>query len=167
MIHEYGFVFALALSEAEERALRRRGWKQEELKLHSPSDKNTASSHDIFSKAGKRALGGGIPGAFAGVIQVVSLMWLRTIINYQSRYGMTLSKALESLLREGGVARLYRGLGFALIQAPLSRFVSTASNDGVNALLSSLSMTKDWGSGTTTAVAAIVVGAARICIMRT
>ena len=30
-----------------------------------------------------RALGGGIPGAIAGTIQVIALMWLRTISNYQ------------------------------------------------------------------------------------
>jgi hypothetical protein len=33
-------------------------------------------SRDILSKALNRAIGGGVPGAIAGVIQVISLMWL-------------------------------------------------------------------------------------------
>ena len=50
---------------------------------------------------------------------------------------------------------MYRGLGFALIQAPLMRFVSTAANDGVNLLLAHLSYSKSWGPGRTTVVASI------------
>ena len=34
-------------------------------------------------KSGDRALGGGLPGASAMAIQVLSLMWLRTTVNYQ------------------------------------------------------------------------------------
>ena len=41
----------------------------------------------IFQKAGKKALGGGLSGAIAGVVQVMTLMWLRTTMNYQYRYG--------------------------------------------------------------------------------
>ena len=41
---------------------------------------------EILRRAGKRALGGGIPGAAAMGVQVVSLMWLRTTVNYQYRY---------------------------------------------------------------------------------
>ena len=37
----------------------------------------------IFQKASKRALGGGKAGASAAVVQVCSLMWLRTSMNYQ------------------------------------------------------------------------------------
>lgn len=124
------------------------------------------SMTQLLHKAGKRALGGGIPGALAGVIQVLSLMWLRTIVNYQCRYGTTFSQALRTLLQDGGVWRLYRGLGFALVQAPLMRFVSTAANDGVNLLLAHLSYTKLWGPGRTTVVASIVVGLFRILLMR-
>ena len=36
---------------------------------------------DIFQKACSKAIGGGVPGAVAGVVQVLSLMWLvRTFI---------------------------------------------------------------------------------------
>jgi len=93
-------------------------------------------------------------------------MWLRTIINYQCRYGTTFSQALRTLLQDGGVARLYRGLSFAIFQAPLARFVSTAANDGVESLLANLSWTKDWGPGRTTVVASVVVGLWRMILMR-
>ena len=36
---------------------------------------------------------------------------------------------------KGGIPRLYSGISFALIQAPISRFISTAANDGVSVLL--------------------------------
>jgi hypothetical protein len=41
----------------------------------------------IFDKAAKKALGGGKAGAAAAVVQVLSLMWLRTSMNYQYRFG--------------------------------------------------------------------------------
>lgn len=37
----------------------------------------------IFAKAGSRAFGGGVSGAAAAVVQVLSLMWLRTTMNFQ------------------------------------------------------------------------------------
>ena len=92
-------------------------------------------------------------------------MWLRTIINYQCRYGASFREAFITLKKEGGIARFYRGVWFALIQAPLTRFVSTASNDGVEALLAGLQYTKDWGPGRTTVVASLVVGCWRIVLM--
>lgn len=122
--------------------------------------------NQVVWRAGKRGLGGGIPGAIAGAIQVLVLMWLRTIINYQSRYGTTFSQALRTLLNEGGIPRLYCGVGFALVQAPLARFISTAANDGVDSMLSSFSLTKDWGPSRTTVVASVVVGCWRMLLMR-
>ena len=127
--------------------------------------KEKPSLNQILVRAGIRGLGGGIPGALAGVVQVLALMWLRTTANYQSRYGTTFAYALKTLLREGGIQRLYRGLSFALIQAPLMRFVSTAANDGVEALLASFETTRNWGPGRTTVFASIVVGFARILLM--
>ena len=130
---------------------------------HQP---HTSSSFQrILIKAGKRGIGGGLPGAVAGVVQVLTLMWLRTIINYQSRYGSSFGQAVGVLFREGGIGRFYQGIGFALVQAPLSRFVSTAANDGVNSLLSSLDFTKAWGAGRTTFVASLVVGLWRMALM--
>ena len=92
-------------------------------------------------------------------------MWLRTTANHQSRYGTTFTQAIRVLYREGGIRRLYRGLSFALIQAPLVRFVSTAANDGVESFLGSFEATKNWGPGRTTVFASIVVGLARIALM--
>ena len=119
----------------------------------------------ILVRAGKKGVGGGISGAMAGVVQVLSLMWLRTIINHQCRYGTTMKQAIRILYNEGGIPRFYRGLGFAIIQAPLSRFGSAAANDGINALLGSLNATKSWGPGRSTIVAAIAVGIWRMLLM--
>jgi len=80
------------------------------------------SLKEILQKSAARALGGGKSGAAAGVLQVISLMWLRTTMNYQYRYGGSTTEVLKRLYGEGGVGRFYRGLGFALIQQPLSRF---------------------------------------------
>eukprot|EP00934_Nitzschia_sp_Nitz4_P008230 Nitzschia sp. Nitz4//scaffold2_size372955//190633//194319//NITZ4_000429-RA/size372955-augustus-gene-0.421-mRNA-1//-1//CDS//3329546796//8220//frame0 len=120
---------------------------------------------EILAKAWKKGMGGGLPGAIAGVIQVLSLMGLRTVMNYQMRYGTPFVKAFDILYKEGGIPRFYRGLGFALVQAPLARFVSTAANDGVQALLEGLDNTKHWGPGVSTMIGALVVGTARFFLM--
>jgi hypothetical protein len=122
----------------------------------------TKSGKEIFQNALKKAIGGGIPGAVAGAIQVICLMWLRTVTNYQYRYGSNFFQALSHLYGNGGIPRLYSGLGFALLQAPLSRFVSTAANDGVHNLIQNLEWTKHWGPGREVVVAALVVGLFRM-----
>lgn len=66
----------------------------------------------------------------AQAINVLTLMWMRTIMNYQYRYGGELVPTVKKLYAEGGVPRFYRGLAPALIQAPVSRFGDTAANDG-------------------------------------
>lgn len=38
---------------------------------------------EVLRSAGRKALGGGVPGAVAMALNVLSLMWLRTTINYQ------------------------------------------------------------------------------------
>lgn len=40
----------------------------------------------VFAKAGKASLGGGVSGAAAAVVQVLSLMWLRTTMNFQVKF---------------------------------------------------------------------------------
>jgi rRNA maturation endonuclease Nob1 len=96
-----------------------------------------ASFNDKLAAAGKRALGGGIAGASAMVLQVCSLMWMRTIMNYQYRNGGTFLVSYRTLMAEGGIGRLYSGLGPALLQGPLSRFGDTFANAGVLALCES------------------------------
>lgn len=90
---------------------------------------------DVLRKAARRAIGGGLSGWLAGVVQVLCLMWLRTAMNYQYRYGTSTLQALRTLYAAGGIRRFYQGLGWALIQTPLSRFGDVAANSGVLELL--------------------------------
>ncbi|GJC93241.1 hypothetical protein ColKHC_02067 [Colletotrichum higginsianum] len=85
----------------------------------------------------KRALGGGLSGAAAMVLQVLTLMPIRTIMNYQYRFGSGFREAISVLYQDGGVRRYYQGIGPALIQGPVSRFGDTAANAGILALLES------------------------------
>ncbi|CAB9513999.1 Mitochondrial carrier protein [Seminavis robusta] len=119
----------------------------------------------IVQKASKRALGGGKAGASAAVVQVCSLMWLRTSMNYQYRYGGNLGSSLKTLWDEGGVGRLYQGLPFALVQGPMTRFGDTAANVGVLALLESYPGTQDLPLPLKTACGSIAAGAWRIVLM--
>merc|ERR1712216_929983 len=70
-----------------------------------------------------------------GVIQVGTFMWMRTAMNYQYANGGTMLSSIKALYKEGGVPRLYKGMSFAIVQAPLSRFGDTAANTGVIAAL--------------------------------
>lgn len=97
----------------------------------------------ILKKAGKRAMGGGASGAAASLVQLVTLGWLRTSMNYQYKNGGTLGETIGKLYKEGGVARFYQGLSVAALQLPLSRFGDVAANAFVLALLDSLDATRD------------------------
>jgi hypothetical protein len=88
----------------------------------------------VLKRAGKKALGGGIAGAMAMVLQVALLMWMRTVMNYQHANGLSTMEAISTLYAEGGLARLYQGWQAALLQAPISRFGDTAANAGMLAL---------------------------------
>ena len=70
----------------------------------------------------------GAAGASAMAVQVISLMWMRTTMNYQFKNGGGFVETLKKLYAEGGVTRFYRGLLPALIIGPISRFGDTASN---------------------------------------
>jgi len=97
--------------------------------------KKAPSLGEILDKASKTALRGGIAGMAAQGINVLALMWMRTIMNYQYRYGGTFTDTVKKLWAEGGVPRFYRGLAPGLIQAPMARFGDTAANDGMLAAL--------------------------------
>jgi len=92
-------------------------------------------NNPIMRKAAKRAIGGGLSGAVAGVAQVLTLMWLRTVMNYQYRYGGSFKAAFSALNKQGGIGRFYQGVQYAIFQTPLSRFGDTAANTGVLELL--------------------------------
>ncbi|EFJ40889.1 mitochondrial substrate carrier [Volvox carteri f. nagariensis] len=122
---------------------------------------NKKSIGEVISLAGKKALSGGVPGMVAMAIQVLSLMWLRTTINYQYRYGTTTMEALKTLYAQGGIPRFYQGLLPALIQGPLSRFGDTAANTGMLALLEDVDMPVAFK----TLAASLAAGAFRIVLM--
>lgn len=97
----------------------------------------------VMYKAGQRALGGGIAGALAMVVQVLALMWLRTTMNYQYSKGLGTAEAMRELYADGGIPRFYRGVWAALLAAPLSRFGDTAANAGTLALLEDMPWISD------------------------
>ena len=95
------------------------------------------SKENILDRSFNKAINGGLSGFTAMSGQVFGLMWMRTIMNYQYRNGGNFTSTFKLLYKEGGIPRFYRGLGFALMQAPLSRFGDTAMNVGI------LELTKD------------------------
>lgn len=125
--------------------------------------KKTAS--EAVRKALQRGLEGGLSGAAAMGINVLTLMWMRTTINYQYRYGTSTMEAFRTLYKDGGVLRFYRGLLPALIQGPMSRFGDTAANTGTLALLDTFDATKDMAVGVKTVAASTSAALFRIVLM--
>ena len=82
-------------------------------------------SQNILEKSWKS----GLSGAGAMTIQVSSLMWLRTTMNYQYKYGGQMLPTIHHLYKEGGILRFYRGYLPALMVGPLSRFGDTFCNE--------------------------------------
>tara|TARA_X000000950_G_scaffold283294_1_gene383810 strand:+ start:69 stop:887 length:819 start_codon:yes stop_codon:yes gene_type:complete len=116
---------------------------------------------EIFQKAYKKAINGGLSGFGAMTFQVGSLMWLRTIVNFQYRNGGTFINTYKTLYKQGGIFRFYRGLPFALMQAPLSRFGDTAMNIGVMSLLEN----SDMNTASKTFIGSCGAATWRMCIM--
>ncbi|KAH9860831.1 hypothetical protein J1614_012164 [Plenodomus biglobosus] len=112
----------------------------------------------------KRALGGGLSGAAAMVLQVLSLMPIRTIMNYQYRHGSSLTVATKTLYADGGVGRYYQGMGAALFQGPIARFGDTAANAGILALLQSNGYLKQLPSPIQTIFASLCAAAFRMLL---
>lgn len=103
-------------------------------------EKKEVNIGEIMVKAKNTALRGGISGAIAMVINVGALMWMRTTVNFQYKYGMGTMEALKHIYNDGGrglsgILRFYKGVGPALIQGPLSRFGDTAANEGSMAIM--------------------------------
>lgn len=131
----------------------------------SSPDKKKVDVYAILSKAARRAGEGGIAGAMAMGINVCALMWIRTTINYQYRYGTSTTEAFKKLYADGGIPRFYRGLLPALIQGPLSRFGDTAANTGVLAALDAFETTEKLPVGVKTIAASVGAAAFRILLM--
>jgi len=126
-------------------------WNVASRPLPPPSE--AAAFGDVLATAARRALGGGLSGAAAGVIQVLTLMWLRTGMHYQYRHGVSTRHALRTLYSAGGIPRLYQGLPFALMQSPLVRFGDTAAQSGMLSLLASSRLTLSERTACASAVA--------------
>ena len=108
----------------------------------------------------KRAIHTGLSGYKAMTIQVCSLMWLRTIMNYQYKYGTSIPETVKILYSQGGVRRFYAGILPGLIQGPVSRFGDTFSN------AFALSLTRDTNLPifVKTGLASITAGLVRILL---
>ena len=98
------------------------------------------------------------------LIQVCTLMPMRTTMNYQYRHGTTTGAAFRTLYADGGIVRFYRGIAPALLQGPLSRFGDTAANAGVLAALEHPS-TKELPVFFKSMLASGAAAAWRICLM--
>jgi hypothetical protein len=122
---EIGIYVVLAVSGAVFLAFFIKGWIE------------AGDFHFDFDTALKKALGGGLSGAAAMVIQVLTLMPLRTVMNYQYRFGSSMTEAMATLYADGGFGRYYQGLTAALLQGPISRFGDTFANEGIRSLLDS------------------------------
>lgn len=129
------------------------------------TEKPKLDSWEILKKAAKRAGQGGIAGAAAMAINVCSLMWMRTTINYQYRYGTSTMTAFRTLYADGGIPRFYRGLIPALLQGPLSRFGDTAANTGTLAALDAFEFTAELPVAAKTVAASVAAAAFRIVLM--
>jgi hypothetical protein len=97
-------------------------------------------SEEILKRSIDKAIGGGASGFSAMFLQVSTLMWLRTTMNYQYRYGGTFVGTLKNLYNNGGITRFYRGYPYALMMGPTSRFCDTASNAFVMSYLDQYNM---------------------------
>ena len=89
---------------------------------------NSEKIQNTFQQSLHKSVNVGVAGSMAMCIQVSSLMWLRTTMNYQYRYGKTMNYAFTHLYNDGGIRRFYRGYAPALLVAPLSRFGDTMTN---------------------------------------
>lgn len=94
----------------------------------------------------------------------MALKPLRTVMNYQYRYGTSTTQAIKTLYHDGGSKRYYQGLGAALIQGPVSRFGDTAANAGILALLQSNAIMKKLPALIQTAFASLAAALFRMLL---
>ena len=76
----------------------------------------------------RNVINSGISSFASMSIQVVTSMWVRTIINHQYRYGNSFYTTSKQLYSEGGVLRFYRGFLPAMTLGPLLRTSGIMSN---------------------------------------
>jgi hypothetical protein len=103
--------------------------------MSQSSAMETKASPSIFNRALSAAFRGGIAGFVAMILQVILLMWLRTVVNFQYRNNVGILEAFQMLWDEGGFRRFYQGITIALLMGPISRFGDSAANEGMKDLL--------------------------------
>jgi len=128
------------------------------IKVEVPNLKTYGEVLNVATKSG-------IAGAIAISPDVLTLMWIRTTVNFQYRYGCSYLTAIGRLYKDGGFSRFYRGLTFALIQGPLTKFGQTASNTGSFMILNNDPSTKDLSVGAKTTVAMVLASFWRVLVM--
>jgi len=119
----------------------------------------------ILQKAGRKAIGGGVSGAAASLVQLVTLMWLRTTMQFQYRYGLSFKESLAKLYKEGGIPRFYQGLPVAAFQLPLSRFGDVAANAFMILALDSFDSTRGLPLPVKSVFGSVAAGAFRFVLM--
>ena len=122
---------------------------------------SSLSLSEAIKHSGKKGWDGGKSGALSMGVNVCTLMWVRTTMNYQYRYGTTTTQAMRKLWADGGIRRFYRGFPVALFQGPLGRFGDTAANSAILALLEPYDMPIFMKTG----AASITAGLWRFCLM--
>ena len=120
----------------------------------------TSMSHVI-----ERSIQSGLSGAAAMGINVATLMWMRTTINYQYVHGTGTIQTMKTLYKQGGIPRFYRGVAPALIQGPMARFGDTAANTGTIVALDSNEITQKLPIWAKSACASLMAAAFRITLM--
>jgi hypothetical protein len=141
------------------------GDKKSSSGISANKDGGSAWSHAV-AKAKRSALRGGISGFVSMWVAVTTLMWMRTAINYSYAHGGTsMLKTLSTLWAQGGIRRFYAGYGWAMIQAPTSRFGDAAANSGVITLLEELEATKNLPLPVKTAAASTIGAGFRVLLM--
>jgi hypothetical protein len=118
----------------------------------------------LWKRSAQSAFRGGVSGCIAMILQVILLMWLRTVVNYQYKTGIGIKDAFQILYNDGGIPRFYRGVSFALIIGPISRFGDTAANEGIKELFSSFDTTRLLPVWVVTLFAALVAAMWRVVI---
>ena len=107
-----------------------------------------------------KGLEAGIKGSIAVSAQVSSLMWIRTITNYQYVHGTSFQNTFMTLYNQGGISRFYRGIIPSLIITPLSRFGDTSTNSFALSYLG-----KETSVWKTAVLSSVLAGGWRIAIL--
>lgn len=94
-------------------------------------------------------------------LQIICLMPLRTLVNHQYRHGQTISSSAKMLYGNGGITRFYRGISYALIQAPIMR----GSDFFCNELIKNKFENSDLNTPVKTGISSTLSGLVRLSLM--